>query len=77
MSHHAELFILPIFVNCAGFLLNLSFIACYTVMAQPRQRSWVYGNVTAFLLVTVVVVALGETLNVEIIGCVPRVFFFK
>jgi len=70
MADHAELFIVPLAVNCTGILLNASFVACYAWMAKRDQQRWVGIDLALFSLFAVVGVALGATLNMEIIGYV-------
>jgi len=61
-------FLVPLFVNTIGFLLNVSFTWCYWRFAPPDGAWVVVMQFTAFLVFTILAVALWFAVDVEVVG---------
>lgn len=66
-------FLVPIFVNTAGFLLNASFTWCYWRFSDEKNKWWIQLHLGLFFAYTCVTIALWNALDVEVVGYMAAV----
>lgn len=61
-------FLVPIFVNFAGLLLNASFTWCFWKFSEPGMQWWVQVELAGFAVYTAIAIALWFALSIEAVG---------